>query len=143
MGIKRVREYVNDVFGSSMHGATVLSLGDGVVGVTHAAQLAIHTIGHAYAQLAGIKGKSGIGQISRMLGNDKIDLKQALRLWGQYVVGKRQELLLAMDWTCFASDKMSTLAVYVVTSHGRATPLAWRTYDNAALARILDSSSAK
>jgi hypothetical protein len=52
-----------------------------------------------------------------------------MQCWARFVVGKRTELLLAMDWTEFDNDRHSTLAVYVVTTHGRATPLSWRTFD--------------
>ncbi len=38
-----------------------------------------------------------------------------------------------LDWTEFDDDKHSTLAAYVVTTHGRATPLAWMTVDKATL----------
>ena len=51
-----------------------------------------------------------------------------LRSWIQFVVSKRTELVLAMDWTEFDGDDQSTLAVYMITNHGRATPLTWRTY---------------
>jgi len=34
-----------------------------------------------------------------------------------------------MDWTDFDSDNQSTLALHLVTRHGRATPLLWLTVD--------------
>jgi Transposase DDE domain len=125
---KRISSIVNQVFGASMHAARVNSLGLGVVGVVHAATLAIHAIGQAYAQSAGITAKSGVKQIDRMLSNSGMVLDTMLETWVQFVVGGRPELVLAMDWTEFDDDDHSTLAVYVVTNHGRATPLAWRTY---------------
>ena len=33
-----------------------------------------------------------------------------------------------MDWTDFDSDKQTTLSLNLVTSHGRATPLLWKTF---------------
>jgi hypothetical protein len=105
-----------------------MSLSSGVVGVVHAAALAIHAIGQAYAQSAGITAKSGVKQIDRMLSNSGMALDTMLETWVKFVVGDRPELMLAMDWTEFDDDNHSTLAVYVVTSHGRATPLVWRTY---------------
>lgn len=37
--------------------------------------------------------------------------------------------MVTMDWTEFDKDKHSTLAINLVTSHGRATPLLWKTVD--------------
>src|SRR6202142_1487461 len=34
-----------------------------------------------------------------------------------------------MDWTDFDADNPSTLALHLVTRHGRATPLLWLTVD--------------
>ena len=41
--------------------------------------------------------------------------------------------LLALDWTEFDGDDHATLAAYVVTTHGRATPLAWQTVKKSTL----------
>jgi hypothetical protein len=45
-----------------------------------------------------------------------------------WVVGARVSLLLALDWTDFEGDDHTTLALNVITDHGRATPLVWRTF---------------
>ena len=45
----------------------------------------------------------------------------------RWTVGARKELLLALDWTDFDADDQTTLVLSIVTSHGRATPLVWRT----------------
>jgi len=130
---KSILGFVEGAFGQNMHAARVLSLANGVVGVVHAAVLAIHAIGQTYAQCAGIKAKSGITQIDRLLSNKKLDIDLAMCSWVRFVVGSRPELLLAMDWTEFDSDKHTTLATYLVTNHGRATPLAWRTFPKSEL----------
>jgi hypothetical protein len=44
-----------------------------------------------------------------------------------YVIGERKEAIVALDWTSFEGDDHATLAAYLVTSHGRATPLMWKT----------------
>jgi hypothetical protein len=110
-----------------MHAARVASLGNGVAGVMRAGKAAIHAIGAAYASLKGIKTKSGIKQIDRLLSNEKVDLDEVLRAWVGFVVGARQELVVALDWTDFEDDDHVTLCAYTATSHGRATPLVWRT----------------
>ena len=47
--------------------------------------------------------------------------------WVPYVVGQRKDIVVAMDWTEFDHDDQSTIAIYLITRHGRATPLLWKT----------------
>ena len=49
--------------------------------------------------------------------------------WVREVVGERREIVVAMDWTDFDADNQSTLALHLITRHGRATPLLWLTVD--------------
>jgi hypothetical protein len=42
-------------------------------------------------------------------------------------VASRDELLVALDWTDFEADDPGTLALHLVTSDGRTTPLRWKT----------------
>ena len=42
-------------------------------------------------------------------------------------MGPRPEIVVALDWTEFDADNQSTIALYLVTKHGRATPLLWKT----------------
>ena len=41
------------------------------------------------------------------------------------MVGPRTDIVVAMDWTDFDADGQATLALKLVTRHGRATPLIW------------------
>jgi hypothetical protein len=41
------------------------------------------------------------------------------------MVGPRKDIVVAMDWTDFDADGQATLALKLVTRHGRATPLIW------------------
>src|SRR6187455_2332122 len=41
------------------------------------------------------------------------------------MVGPRTDIVVAMDWTDFDADGQATLALKLVTRHGRATPLVW------------------
>jgi len=129
----RVHGFVNEIFGDDMHAARVQSLGNAVVGVIQAGVLGIHAIGEAYAQFASISRKAGVKQVDRLLSNGKLCVDAALRVWVNYVVGERTELLLAMDWTEFDGDNHSVLAVYLVTNHGRSTPIAWHTVEKSSL----------
>ena len=116
-----------------VHAARVESLGNGVAGVMRAGKVAIHAIGAAYAGLKGIKTKSGIKQVDRLLSNEKVDLDETLEAWVRFVVGAREELVVALDWTDFEGDDHVTLCAYAATSHGRATPLVWRTVQKSKL----------
>lgn len=116
-----------------VHAARVESLGNGVAGVMRAGKVAIHAIGAAYASLKGIKTKSGIKQVDRLLSNEKVNLDETLAAWVRFVVGAREELVIALDWTDFEGDDHTTLCAYAATSHGRATPLAWRTVQKSKL----------
>jgi hypothetical protein len=116
-----------------MHAARVLSLANGVIGVLHAAVLAIHAIGHAYAKVANIQPKSGVKQVDRLLSNEGFVMAQILKSWVAFVVGVRKEIVVVLDWTDFEKDDHATLAAYLVTRHGRATPLVWRTVEKSTL----------
>ena len=128
-----IQTFVENLFGDDLHAKRVLSLANGVVGVLHAAVLAIHAIGQAYAKVAKITPKSGVKQIDRLLSNTGLDLSQILKLWVAFVIGVRKEIVIAFDWTDFEKDDHTTLAAYLVTRHGRATPLAWKTVKKSTL----------
>jgi hypothetical protein len=134
LGVKYTRGLLDALFGQEMHAARVESLANGVVGVLAAAVLSIHAIGQAYALLAGIKGKSGIKQIDRLLSNAGVDVRALQRRWVEFVVGARKEIVVVLDWTEFDGDDHSTLCAYLVTRHGRATPLVWQTVQKSELA---------
>jgi len=95
--------------------------------------LSIHAIGRGYARVTNNDKKHGVKQTDRMLGNKGIDVWQLFRPWAQFVVGERKEIVLALDWTEFDADDHATLAAYLITSHGRATPLIWMTVSKATL----------
>jgi len=96
-------------------------------GAMQAVRAGIHAIGAAYAEVAEIKPKHGIKQVDRYLSNRGIDIDALLPEWAAFVIGPRKEIMLALDWTDFEADDHSTLCAYVVTTHGRATPLYWKT----------------
>ena len=121
-----VQGFVHGLLGEDLHAKRVLSLGNAIVGVLHAAVLAIHAIGQAYARVAGIIPKNGVKQVDRLLSNDGIDLSVIFKLWVAFIVGVRKKIVIALDWTEFDKDDHATLCAYLVTRHGRATPLTWR-----------------
>jgi len=124
---KSVLSLMTRVFEDDLHAKTVLSLAMGVVGVLHAATLGIHAIGRGMAAAAGLNSKHATKQLDRLLSNGKVHLWRLFRSWVQFVVGPRKELLVAMDWTEFDADDQATICLYLITRHGRATPLVWQT----------------
>lgn len=101
----------------------MLSLSNGVVGVLDAAVPSIHAIGRGYAHATNGSEKHGVKQTDRMLSNAGFDMPTLFRPWAEFGIGVRKEIVLAPDWTEFDADDHATLAGYLITSHGRATPL--------------------
>ena len=104
-------------------------MANGAVGVMTSVALAVWLVGQALAQARGIPPKSGIKQIDRLLSNAGVVPWDLFAAWVREVVGERREIVVAMDWTDFDADNQSTLALHLVTNHGRATPLIWLTVD--------------
>lgn len=128
-----IGDFVDHLFGASLHEKRLESLANSVVGVLHAAVLAIHAIGAAYAAVAQKQAKHGIKQVDRWLSNPAFDLARLWSSWVEFVVGVREEIVIALDWTDFERDDHTTLCAYLVTRHGRATPLMWRTVPKSTL----------
>jgi hypothetical protein len=55
-----VHQFVDELVGDDLHAKRVLSLSNGVVGVIHAAALAIHLIGEGLAAVTGANPKHAI-----------------------------------------------------------------------------------
>lgn len=47
--------------------------------------------------------------------------------WVPYLIGRRSEVVAAIDQTDYDEDDQSTIALHLITKHGRATPLLWKT----------------
>lgn len=132
---KSVHAFAEDLFGGQLHSKRVLSLAMGAVGVLHATNLAIHAIGRGLAAALGLNGKHATKQVDRLLSNPKLVVFDVIGAWVNFVVGPRKEIVVALDWTDFDKDDQTTIALYMVTSHGRATPLIWKTVYKSELAR--------
>ena len=117
------------MFAGDLHAKRVQSLANGALGVMTSAALAVSLIGQALAQVRAILPKSGIKQVDRLLSNTGVVPWDLFGAWVREVVGERREIVVAMDWTDFDADNQATLALHLVTNHGRATPLLWLTVD--------------
>jgi hypothetical protein len=90
--------------GEDFHAKRVLSLANGVIGVIHAAALAVHFIGEGLAAATGAAPKHAIKQIDRMLSNPGMSLWVFFARWVPFVVGVRKAIRVAFDWTEFDGD---------------------------------------
>ena len=124
-----VHEFLKRVLIDDLHAKRILSLANGTLGVMTGAALAVSLIGQALAQARGLLAKSAIKQVDRLLSNAGVVPWDLFGSWVREVVGIRREIVVAMDWTDFDADNQATLALHLVTRHGRATPLLWLTVD--------------
>lgn len=119
------------VFAPVMHKKRVLSLALVTLGAMYTRRLSSAEIGRALAGATERDPKHCIKQVDRFLGNAGIDVHSsvgAMLAYAKWTMGARKEALLALDWTDFDADGQTTLALSIITNHGRATPLVWRTF---------------
>ena len=124
-----VHDFVKRTFSGSLHAKRILSLANGTLGVLTGASLAVSLIGHALAQARDLSDRHAIKQVDRLLSNAGIVVWDLFAPWVREVVGQRKAIVVAMDWTDFDADNQATLALSLITRHGRATPLLWLTVD--------------
>ena len=135
MSAEQVRASVKQMIGDDMHAKRVLSLGSAVDGAMAAASLSVSAIGRALADEHDLDPKHATKQVDRLLSNRKIEPWALMPQWIRYLVAERTEIIVVLDWTDFDKDDHSTLALHLVTSHGRTTPLVWRTVKKSELKR--------
>ena len=134
MATGEITSFVAMLYAAHLHAKRTASLANGVIGVLFAAGLGIHTIGRALAEATGRKRKHAVKQIDRLLSNGGVQLGALFPAWIRYVVGPRTEIVVALDWTEFEKDDHSTICAYLITRHGRATPLIWKTVQKSTMA---------
>src|SRR5277367_3870947 len=125
--VEFVHNYLNGIFAESLHAKRIESLANGALGVMTSASLAVSIIGQALAQARGLLSKHAIKQVDRLLSNRGIVVWDMFAPWVAEVVGQRDKIVVAMDWTDFDADDQTTLVLSLVSNHGRATPLLWLT----------------
>jgi len=131
----RVIEFVTGLLNPVFHQKRCWSIGQAVVGAMHADRLSSAAVGRAMAAEFGITAKSGIKQVDRLLGNDKFEVNDVFRQTVPWLVAARKEIVVSLDWTEYAADGHSRIALNLVTTHGRATPLVWMTVESSKLTR--------
>jgi DDE family transposase len=133
LSAKNIERFLSEIVEDDLHAKTILSLALGTLGVLHAASLCIHVVGRAMAWARGADPKHCIKQFDRMLSNSHFTPWAIARRWASFILGERQEAWVALDWTEFDADDQATLCAYLVTRHGRATPLLWKTVNKGTL----------
>jgi hypothetical protein len=122
-----VRGFIDGLYEHDLHAKRVDALAGATLGVMTSASLAVAVIGQALAQARGLITKHAIKQVDRLLSNQNIDVWDSFAHWVPHLIRARKEIVVAMDWTDFDRDGQATLALNLVTGHGRATPLLWVT----------------
>lgn len=123
---RRVHDFVSSIFDCDLHAKRVASLADATVGALQGAQLAVGALGRALAIAKELQAKHAIKQVDRFFSNTGVDVWKLFATWVPFVIGGRPEIVVALDWTDFDRDDQATIALYLITKHGRATPLLWK-----------------
>ena len=123
--LKDISAFIDNLYCHDLHAKRVDSLAAATLGVMTGASLAVTMIGQALAQARGLVTKHAIKQVDRLLSNSGIDIWESFARWVPHLVQSRNDIIVAMDWTDFDSDGQATLALNLVSEHGRAMPLLW------------------
>jgi hypothetical protein len=126
IGINGVLNFLESLFEGDVHAMRVYSMANATLGVLSSASLAVHMIGQGLAHSRGLVTKHAVKQVDRLMSNRGIKVWEYFAYWVPYVIGPRREVMLALDWTEFDHDNHATIVLSMVTRHGRATPLMWK-----------------
>lgn len=129
----KIEDFLNTVFDGDVHAKRILSMANATLGVLINASLGIFAIGQGLADAKGLTTKHAVKQVDRLLSNQKVNVNNYFAYWVPYIIGHRQEIVVAMDWTEFDADGHATIAINMTTKHGRATPLLWKTVNKSEL----------
>ena len=116
-----------------LHARTEDSIAEAVLGLLHSPTLSVTAIGTAWARVTGHDAKHGVKQVDRLMSNENFLLPEGMKAYVRQVVGSRKSIITALDWTEYAPDGHSTICLSLITGHGRATPLLWKTVEVSAL----------
>src|SRR4029453_16532496 len=120
-----VRGFLDSVLDEDIHTKRVDPLANATLGVMTGASLGVALIGKSLAQARGLLPKHAVKQVDRLLSNPRLEAWDVFASWVAEMVGPRTDIVVAMDWTDYDADGQPTLALKLVTRHGRATPLIW------------------
>jgi len=106
--LKDIRAFIDSLYGHDLHAKRVDSLAAATLGVMTGASLAVAMIGQALAQARGLVTKHAIKQVDRLLSNSGIDVWEGFARWVPHLVGSRNDIVVAMDWTAFRQREFVT-----------------------------------
>jgi hypothetical protein len=106
--LKDVRAFIDGLYAHDLHAKRVDSLAAATLGVMTGASVAVAMIGQALAQARGLVTKHAIKQVDRLLSNGGIDVWESFARWVPHLVGSRNDIVVAMDWTDFDGDDQAT-----------------------------------
>lgn len=133
IGYIDVRNFIGSIYDDTMHSKRIDSIANAALGVIASSSLIIHRVGISLASARGLHDKHAIKQVDRLLSNKKLKPDDFFPEWVSFVIGSRPSIKVAMDWTEFHDDKHTTLMLSLITNHGRATPLMWKTFSTKTL----------
>src|SRR5262245_16490805 len=96
---RAIHDVLSGVLEQDLHAKRVNSLCDATFGVLHSGSLAICAIGQGLAAARSLKIKHAIKQVDRLLSNSAIVVDDILVRWVPFVIGARDAIVVAMDWT--------------------------------------------
>ena len=105
--LKDIRAFIDSLYGHDLQAKRVDSLAAATLGVMTGASLAVAMIGQALAQARGLVTKHAIKQVDRLLSNSGIDVWESFARWVPHLVGSRNDIVVAMDWTAFRQRELS------------------------------------
>ena len=123
----QVKTFLSHQFKSELHAKRLSSLEDAMLGTLQSHSLQPSKMGDGLAAAKGLLPKHARKQIDRLISNDGIDDEHVQNKLACLLIGNRTRIIVAMDWTVFAKDQHMTITLRLITTHGRATPLLWRT----------------
>ena len=131
INLKETINIISKIFNPKMHKKRKGAIGRIVFGALHAERLMISRIGRCLAHLEGTTSpKYAIKAVDKLIGNEKFDIAECFQFYVPWLVAHRPKMIVTLDWTEFCYTGHQTLSVNLVTKHGRATPLLWKSYDD-------------
>ncbi len=123
----QVKTLLVNAFTSHLHAKRLSSLNDSILGALTSHSLQPSKMGDGLAEAKGLLPKHARKQVDRLISNKGINDELCQNNLARLLISNRKRITVAMDWTVFAKDGHMTITLRLITTHGRATPLLWKT----------------
>lgn len=123
----QVKTLLLGTFNSQLHAKRLSSLSDSILGALTSHSLQPSKMGDGLAEAKGLLPKHARKQVDRLISNKGINDELCQNNLAGLLISNRKRITVAMDWTVFAKDGHMTITLRLITTHGRATPLLWKT----------------